>query len=70
VPTEADEWLKVLVVPRLGSDSQKQSFTKLGCRLQSALSGLMHWIFATSKGLILFARNEGAHFLTDCVETR
>ncbi len=27
-----------LVVPRLGSDSHKQSFTKLGCRLQSAES--------------------------------
>ena len=28
-----------LVVPRLGSDSQKQSFTKLGCRLRIAHRG-------------------------------
>jgi hypothetical protein len=43
---------------------------KVGVPTAERPKRLMHWIFATSKGLILFARNEGAHFLTDCVETR
>jgi hypothetical protein len=45
-----------LVVPRLGSDSQKQSFTKLGCRLRSAQKCRPAAMFCFSKADIIAAR--------------